>query len=66
MIDAYRRLGTDATAEQVRNYLLGLRGWAGIDGVYDFTDREHANRGLGSERRGSCIAGIRTQNNSSS
>jgi branched-chain amino acid transport system substrate-binding protein len=47
LIDAYRRLGTEATAEQIRGYLLGLRGWNGVDGTYDFTDREHANRGLG-------------------
>lgn len=47
VVDAFRKLGTDATAEQVRNYLIGLHGWAGVAGIYDFTDRDHQNRGLG-------------------
>ena len=47
VVDAYRKLGTEATAEQVRSYLSNLKGWAGINGVYDFTDRDHVNRGLG-------------------
>jgi len=47
VIDAYRHLGTDASADQMRGYITGLKGWAGVDGIYDFTDREHANRGLG-------------------
>ncbi len=49
IVDAYRHLGTDASAEQIRNYIFGLHGWAGVDGTYDFTDREHANRGLGQD-----------------
>jgi branched-chain amino acid transport system substrate-binding protein len=47
IVDAYRHLGTDATADQIRSYIAGLHGWAGVDGIYDFTDHEHANRGLG-------------------
>jgi branched-chain amino acid transport system substrate-binding protein len=49
VVEAYRHLGTEATAEQIRTYLSGLKGWAGVDGIYDFTDREHANRGLGQD-----------------
>jgi branched-chain amino acid transport system substrate-binding protein len=45
IIDAYRHLGTDATAEQVRDYLLKLHGFAGINGIYDF--RDNSNRGIG-------------------
>jgi branched-chain amino acid transport system substrate-binding protein len=37
-VDALRQLGTNATAEQVRTYIEGLRGYAGITGMYDFTD----------------------------
>jgi branched-chain amino acid transport system substrate-binding protein len=47
VVDAYRKLGTDATADQMRAYLTGLHGWSGVAGTYDFTDREHQNRGLG-------------------
>ncbi len=34
--EAYRSLGMPATAEQIRAYLAGLRGWSGINGIYDF------------------------------
>lgn len=43
-IDALRKLGPTATAVQVRDYLAGLKDYAGIDGVYDFT--KEAQRGL--------------------
>ena len=45
VIEAYRKLGVNATAAQIRDYIDGLRGWVGIDGTYDF----HAvpQRGLG-------------------
>lgn len=36
VVSAYRTLGTNATAEQVHDYLVHLRGFAGIDGIYDF------------------------------
>jgi branched-chain amino acid transport system substrate-binding protein len=39
VIDAYRKLGTGATFDQIRQYILGLKGYAGISGVYDFSDR---------------------------
>jgi branched-chain amino acid transport system substrate-binding protein len=38
VIDAYRHLGFNATAQQMRRYLNGLHGWVGINGVYDFRD----------------------------
>ena len=43
-IDALRQLGPNATAAQLRDYLAKLSGYAGIDGVYDFT--KEAQRGL--------------------
>src|SRR5665213_2200822 len=39
VIDAYRKLGTAASADQIRQYILGLKDYAGISGVYDFSDR---------------------------
>jgi len=39
VVDAYRKLGTAATEDQIRNYILGLTDYAGISGVYDFTDK---------------------------
>jgi len=36
VIDAYKKLGLNATATQIRDYVVGLRGWAGINGQYDF------------------------------
>lgn len=45
VIDALRRLGVSATAEQVRDYIDNLHGWVGINGVYDFGDSEQ--RGIG-------------------
>jgi branched-chain amino acid transport system substrate-binding protein len=36
VLDAFRHLGDDATAPQIRNYINGLHGFAGIDGIYDF------------------------------
>jgi branched-chain amino acid transport system substrate-binding protein len=32
-----RQIGPQATAEQLRDYILGLRRFAGIDGIYDFS-----------------------------
>lgn len=34
--EALRKLGPDATAEQLRTYLSGLKGFAGVKGIYDF------------------------------
>jgi branched-chain amino acid transport system substrate-binding protein len=36
MVDALRQLGPDATAAQVREYVSHLKGYAGVNGIYDF------------------------------
>jgi len=38
ILDAYRHLGNNATAAQFREYINGLHGFAGINGIYDFRD----------------------------
>jgi branched-chain amino acid transport system substrate-binding protein len=48
-INAYKKLGVKATAAQFREYLSGLNGFAGANGVYDF--RDGSQRGL-TERNG--------------
>ena len=48
VIDAFRHLGTTATADEVRNYIRSLHGWVGINGVYDFSDPEQRGIGEGS------------------
>jgi branched-chain amino acid transport system substrate-binding protein len=45
VVEAFRKLGTGATATQIRDYINGQRGWVGIDGTYDF--RAVPQRGLG-------------------
>jgi branched-chain amino acid transport system substrate-binding protein len=45
--DALRHTGLDADAARLRSYLAGLRGYGGINGVYDFT--KTPQRGLGEE-----------------
>jgi len=44
VIDALRHLGTQATATQIRDYIIHLRGFAGVDGIYDF--KTSPQRGL--------------------
>jgi branched-chain amino acid transport system substrate-binding protein len=44
VIDALQHLGPDATAQQVRDYIGGLKGFAGINGIYDFS--KSPQRGL--------------------
>ncbi len=44
VIDALRHLGTQATATQIRDYITHLRGFAGVDGIYDF--KTSPQRGL--------------------
>ncbi len=36
LVDALRHLGPEATAQQVRDFIAGLQGYAGINGIYDF------------------------------
>jgi branched-chain amino acid transport system substrate-binding protein len=45
VVDALRKLGPDASAASLRDYLVSLQGWVGADGPYDF----HAapQRGVG-------------------
>lgn len=38
ILDAYRHLGSNATAAQFRQYINTLHGFAGINGIYDFRD----------------------------
>ena len=44
IVDAFRHLGTNATAEQIRAYIAGLHEFAGINGIMDFRDGQQ--RGL--------------------
>ena len=37
-VEALRSVGAAAKPEQVRAYLAGVKGWAGINGIYDFTN----------------------------
>jgi branched-chain amino acid transport system substrate-binding protein len=45
VIDALRKYGTNASASRIRDFIGGLHGWVGINGVYDF--RDGSQRGLG-------------------
>jgi branched-chain amino acid transport system substrate-binding protein len=45
VVSALRKLGPDATPAQIRDYILHLRGWVGVDGVYDFSSGNQ--RGVG-------------------
>lgn len=44
VVSALRKLGTGATAAQLRDYIDGLRSWTGVNGPYDF--RAMPQRGL--------------------
>jgi branched-chain amino acid transport system substrate-binding protein len=37
LIDALRKAGPEASPQQLNDYIGHLRGWAGINGSYDFT-----------------------------
>jgi branched-chain amino acid transport system substrate-binding protein len=45
VVAALRRLGPNATADQIRDYIANLHDWAGIIGEYDF--RDGSQRGVG-------------------
>jgi branched-chain amino acid transport system substrate-binding protein len=51
LVSALRKLGTGATAKQIRQYISGLTSFTGIIGTYDFTSASVApdNRGVGVE-----------------
>jgi len=36
LVAALRKLGTDATAQQIHDFITHLNGYAGVDGIYDF------------------------------
>jgi branched-chain amino acid transport system substrate-binding protein len=44
VIDSLQHLGPNATAQQVRDYIGALKGFAGINGIYDFP--KNPQRGL--------------------
>jgi branched-chain amino acid transport system substrate-binding protein len=47
LVSALRKLGTNATAAQIHQYIDGLTSFAGINGTYNFTDKSIPdNRGL--------------------
>jgi len=35
-VDAYRKLGINATSAQLREYISGIKSYPGINGSYDF------------------------------
>jgi branched-chain amino acid transport system substrate-binding protein len=47
VVSALRKLGPNADAKQIHDYITTLHDWAGADGLYDF--RKYPNRGLGEE-----------------
>jgi ABC-type branched-subunit amino acid transport system substrate-binding protein len=46
VVSAYGKIGLDATAEQIRDYIANLHSYAGINGTYDFNRDQH---GLGND-----------------
>jgi branched-chain amino acid transport system substrate-binding protein len=44
VVSALKKLGPNATADQVREYLANLQGFAGVNGIYDF--KKTPQRGL--------------------
>jgi branched-chain amino acid transport system substrate-binding protein len=44
-VEALRKFGPDASAEQIRTYIAGLRNRAGVNGLYDYT--KIPQRGIG-------------------
>jgi branched-chain amino acid transport system substrate-binding protein len=45
VVDALRALPANPAPDKVRDWILGLHGWTGIDGTYDF--RDGSQRGVG-------------------
>jgi branched-chain amino acid transport system substrate-binding protein len=37
VVDALRKVGPDASAQRIRDHILGLKNWVGVQGTYDFT-----------------------------
>jgi branched-chain amino acid transport system substrate-binding protein len=38
LVSALRKLGPEATAQQIRDYIINLHGFAGTSGIYNFSD----------------------------
>jgi branched-chain amino acid transport system substrate-binding protein len=47
MLSGMQKLGFDATPAQMRDYVNNLRGWTGINGLYDF--HKYPQRGIGDD-----------------
>jgi hypothetical protein len=45
VIAAFKKLGLGASSEQIRSTIAGLKGYVGVNGVYDF--HEVPQRGIG-------------------
>jgi branched-chain amino acid transport system substrate-binding protein len=45
ILDAYRKLGPDASADQINDFIQHQNAWVGINGVYNYTNG--SQRGLG-------------------
>lgn len=45
VLDALKHVGPDAPAEKIKDYINGLHGFAGINGIYDF--RDGSQHGIG-------------------
>lgn len=45
IIDGLKKLGPDATAAQLNDFIQHQKGWVGINGIYDYTDG--SQRGIG-------------------
>jgi branched-chain amino acid transport system substrate-binding protein len=46
IVDGLRHLGPHATSAQLHDWIMNVRGWSGICGVYDFSNGPGAQRGL--------------------
>ena len=47
VVSAFKQLGPDATAAQIRDYITTLHGFGGVNGSYDF--RSGDQHGLGTD-----------------
>jgi branched-chain amino acid transport system substrate-binding protein len=50
LLDAYKAIGWNATSEQLRNWIVSQKAWAGVNGIYDFA--KFPQRGIGPD---SCV-----------
>jgi hypothetical protein len=50
LLDAYAAIGWNATADQLRAWIVSQHNWAGINGIYDFA--KYPQRGIGPD---SCV-----------